>query len=344
MLRRRQDQEPRGNVSTATSDILNRVTEFFGGLAGAGLIAPPINRSELLRHLIAAFVGLLATLLPVALVSAAPQTVYFPSADGRTALVGYVFQPVGPGPWPAIVMLHGRGGPYSSNDNAGCTYVGATFASPCNAGSLSRRHMMWGEYWSARGFLALLPDSFGPRGKAHGFARFTHDDPDRAEVNEISVRPLDAEGALAYLRGLHEIIASQIYLQGWSNGGSTALNVMIRQENQQGSQQGHQAGYRGALVFYPGCGESALLAPALFVSAPIAMFLGSDDEEVSPIICQHVAERSRRDGNPIDVTIYAGATHDFDDPSARRQSAPGNQAAMDDALVKAIALVNGWKK
>ncbi|QAU47387.1 hypothetical protein EAS56_30080 [Bradyrhizobium guangzhouense] len=28
MLRRRQDQEPRGKVSTATSDILNRVTEF----------------------------------------------------------------------------------------------------------------------------------------------------------------------------------------------------------------------------------------------------------------------------------------------------------------------------
>ena len=301
-----------------------------------GVLALQMNRSGLLRYLIAVLIVHLATLLPAAVASAAPQTVYFPSADGRTGLVGYLFQPAGPGPWPAMVMLHGRGGPYSSNDNADCTYVGVTIVSPCNAGTLSRRHMMWGEYWSAHGFLALLPDSFGPRGKAHGFGRFTHDDSDRADVNELSVRPLDAEGALAYLRGRGDVVAGQIYLQGWSNGGSTALNVMIR--------QGHQAGYRGALVFYPGCGESALLAPTLFAGAPIAMFLGSDDEEVSPVICQHVAERSRHDGIPIDVTVYPGATHDFDDPSARRQSAPGNQAAMDDALVKAIAIVNGWKK
>lgn len=55
--------------------------------------------------------GLFAAWLSVAAAAAAPQTVYFPSADGRTALVGYVFQPTTPGPWPAIVMLHGRGGP-----------------------------------------------------------------------------------------------------------------------------------------------------------------------------------------------------------------------------------------
>jgi carboxymethylenebutenolidase len=300
------------------------------------VIALQTGRAKLLRQLIAALVSLLAMLLPVAVAVAAPQTVYFPSADGHTALTSYVFQPRTLGPWPAIVMLHGRGGPYSSNDNADCTYVGVNMASACNAGTLSRRHMMWGEYWSERGYLAVLPDSFGPRGKAHGFGRFTHDDPDRADVNELNVRPRDAEGALAYLRGRRDVIANQIYLQGWSNGGSTALNVMIR--------QGHEPGYRGALVFYPGCGEAALLAPTVFSAAPIAMFLGADDEEVSPIICQHVAERSRQDAIQIDVTVYPGATHDFDDPSARRQSAPGNQAAMDDALVRAIAIVNGWKK
>jgi carboxymethylenebutenolidase len=288
------------------------------------------------HHLIRILCTVISTLLFVAGAAGAPQTVYFPSADGHRTIVGYLFQPSTPGPWPAIVMLHGRGGPYSSNDNVDCTYVGVNIASPCNAGTLSRRHMMWGEFWSARGFVALLPDSFGPRGKAHGFGRFTHDDPDRADVNELNVRPLDAEGALAYLRGRGGVIARQIYLQGWSNGGSTALNVMIR--------QGHEAGYRGALVFYPGCGEAALLAPTVFADVPIAMFLGADDEEVSPIICQHVAERSRHDGIPIDVTVYPGATHDFDDPSARRQSGAGNQAAMDDALVKAIAIVNGWKK
>jgi carboxymethylenebutenolidase len=74
------------------------------------------------------------------------------------------------------------------------------------------------------------------------------------------------------------------------------------------------------------------------------MFLGADDEEVSPAICQHVADRSRQAGSPIDVTVYPGATHDFDEPSTRRQSALGNQAAMDDALVKAAGILDGWKK
>ncbi|MBR1086643.1 dienelactone hydrolase family protein [Bradyrhizobium manausense] len=303
---------------------------------------------RLLRQLL---VSLLAVLLPVVSAHAAPQTVYFPSADGHTSLTSYVFLPRTQGPWPAIVMLHGRAGPYSSNDNAGCTFVGAGNASPCNAGTLSKRHAMWGEYWSARGYLAILPDSFGPRGKAHGFGRFTHSDPDRAEVNETEVRPLDAEGTLAYLRGRGDVVPGQVYLQGWSNGGSTALNVIIRQESRQGSPQGNQQGnqqrnnaYRGALVFYPGCGQAALLASTIVTTVPIAMFLGADDEEVSPDICQHVADRSRQAGSPIDVTLYPGATHDFDEPSSSRQSTPGNQAAMNDALVKAAGILDRWKK
>lgn len=299
-----------------------------------------MNRSGLLRYLVTVFVAFLTMLLPHTVASAAPQTVYFPSADGRTALVGYLFQPSTPGPWPAIVMLHGRGGPYSSNVNADCTFVRAAAPSPCNAGSLSKRHMMWGDYWAERGYLALLPDSFGPRGKAHGFGRFTHDAPDRADVNELTVRPLDADGARNYLLGRGDVISWQIFLQGWSNGGSTALNVMIRQ----GSQQGNQAGYRGTIAFYPGCGEAALLAPTISTIIPIAMFLGADDEEVSPLICQHVAERSLQAGTRINVTLYPGATHDFDEPSSSRQARPGNQAAMNDALVKAVTILDGWKK
>lgn len=295
------------------------------------------GQGELPHHLTRILVGLIAMLLSVAAASAAPQTVSFRSGDGSTALVGYLFQPASPGPWPAIVMLHGRGGPYSSNDNANCTTVAANAPSPCNANTLSKRHVMWGEYWAERGYLALLPDSFGPRGKAHGFGRFTHDDPDRADVNEKTVRPLDAEGALAYLRSRNNVIGSRIFLQGWSNGGSTALNVMIRQGTQ-------AAGYRGALAFYPGCGQEALLLPMVSTTTPIAMFLGADDEEVSPVICQHVAERSLQEGTRIDVTVYPGATHDFDEPSSRRQSIPGNQAALGDVLVKAAAQLDRWKK
>ena len=43
-----------------------------------------------------------------------PETVHFPSLDGRTKLVGYLFKPLRriAGPPPAKVVLHGRAGPY----------------------------------------------------------------------------------------------------------------------------------------------------------------------------------------------------------------------------------------
>ena len=283
-------------------------------------------------------VRILACALPLSAAfaaQAAPETVYFRSTDGTTEIVGYLFQPATPPPHPAIVLLHGRAGPYSSNVNADCKLVARNAASRCSAATLSKRHQMWGEFWASRGVLALLPDSFGPRGKAHGFGRFTHDDPDRDSVNEKTVRPLDAEGALAFLRTRSDADPNRIFLQGWSNGGSTTLNVMIR--------QGGKGGFRAALAFYPGCGRLALLDNAVSATAPVAMFLAEDDEEVSPTICRHVADRSIDAGTSLTVTLYPGATHDFDDPGEKRQEVPGNAAAKADAMAKAAAVVDGMK-
>jgi dienelactone hydrolase len=272
----------------------------------------------------------------VAPARAEPETVYFPSADSKTQLVGYLFRPAGGGPRPAIVLLHGRAGPYSLNNNSECTFVTRTRSSPCNAGTLSKRHAMWGQYWADHGYVALLPDSFGPRGKGRGFGRFSHGDPDRESVNEKTVRPLDAEGALAYLRSRRDVVPDRIFLQGWSNGGSTTLNVMIR--------QGEQPGFRAGLAFYPGCGEAALLEPAVSTNVRIAMFLAEDDAEVPPDRCMQFADRSRAAGTRIDVKLYRGATHDFDDPGERRQSVSDNQAAKADAMAKAIAIVEAAGK
>ena len=281
-------------------------------------------------------IGVLIFMVLPQVALAAPDTVFFPSADGATELVAYLFRPTTPGSHPAVVMLHGRAGPYSANVSATCTLVSRGNPSVCDARSLSKRHAMWGQYWADRGYVALLPDSFGPRGKAHGFGRFTHEDADRADVNEVTVRPRDAEGALSWLRSQKDIVGERIFLQGWSNGGSTTLNVMQRQGSA-------ASGFRAALAFYPGCGPKALLAQILTTTAPITMFLGSDDEEVSPERCKDVAERSVAAGSKIDVVLYPGATHDFDDPGPRRQSVAANSAAQADALIRAIAFVEAVK-
>jgi dienelactone hydrolase len=263
---------------------------------------------------------------------AEPQTVYFASADGRTQLVGYLFAPQTAGPHPAVVMLHGRGGPYSSDVNEACTLVAKDNSSPCNASSLSKRHVAWGAYWADHGYLALLPDSFGPRNKAHGFGRFTHDDPDRDDVNEQTVRPLDAEGALKYLQSRRDVASGRIFLQGWSNGASTALNVMYRQ----GSLP--SGGFRAAMASYPGCGPRALISQDYKTGSPVTVFLGSEDEEVSPAVCHRVLDSAKNNGSPIEVVDYAGATHDFDDPGKKRQSIEANRSAREDILRRASGL------
>jgi dienelactone hydrolase len=281
-------------------------------------------------------VALVLPLLAATSAMAEPETVYFKSADGVTESVGYLFKPAGDGPHPAIVLLHGRAGPYSANANQDCTLVARGVTSPCNAATLSKRHRMWGEFWAEHGVLALLPDSFGPRGKAHGFPRFSHGDADRDSVNEKTVRPLDAEGALAFLAARDDVDSKRVFLQGWSNGGSTTLNVMIR--------QGEKSGFRAALAFYPGCGKAALLERTIRTATPIWMFLGAADEEVSPAICQKVAERSIEAGTKLTVTLYPGATHDFDDPGDKRQDVEANRDAKKDAMQKAAGVVEGFER
>jgi len=263
---------------------------------------------------------------------AEPETVYFVSADGRTQLTGYLFVPPAAGPNPAVVMLHGRGGLYSSNVNQACTLVAKDNNSPCNASTLSKRHAAWGAYWAARGYLALLPDSFGPRNKARGFARFTHDDPDRDDVNERTVRPLDAEGALKYLQSRPDVTQGRIFLQGWSNGASTALNVMYRQTSLPAS------GFRAAIALYPGCGPRALISQDYKAASPVTVFLASADEEVSPAVCHRVLDAAQSKDQPVKIVEYAGATHGFDDPGKTRQSVDANSAAREDVMRQASAL------
>jgi len=279
----------------------------------------------------------LALTVASAVADAAPRTEHFPAADGHTELVGYLFAPEGPGPHPAIVLLHGRGGPYSSNVSERCTVVARDRESPCNAATLSRRHRRWGDYWAGHGYVALLVDSFGPRGRAHGYGRFTHDDPDRDAVNERTVRPLDAEGALAWLAARPDVQPDRVMLQGWSNGASTALNTMLRQAAGQAVDKTRR--FRAALAFYPGCGPRALLARRVAVDAPVWVFLGASDEEVSPRVCAETLVHAA--GGPVSVTTYPGATHDFDDPGKARQSEPANRDAKADAMARAAVLLDG---
>jgi dienelactone hydrolase len=104
-------------------------------------------------------------------------------------------------------MIHGRAGAYSAN-------VKGRY----DASTLSQRQVAWGELWAAQGYIARQVDGFGPRGHAQRFPRFSYETRP-AELNEMTVRPLDAYRALAYLRTRPDVDSDRIGLQGWAAWG-----------------------------------------------------------------------------------------------------------------------------
>ncbi|MGH6712757.1 MAG: dienelactone hydrolase family protein [Bradyrhizobium sp.] len=269
-----------------------------------------------------AFVALTADAAAASL----PERVTFASADGRTTLVGYVFEPERPHParTPAVVMMHGRAGAYSSLARG-----------RYGASTLSKRHQQWGHIWAQQGYLAILVDAFGPRGYPDGFPRFSYDSRPE-ELNEVTVRPLDAYGALAYLRTRGDVVADRVALQGWSNGASATLATMS--VTAPGiSAPTPSTGFRAALAFYPACGLKGQFTDGIKPYAPVRVFHGSADEETSPRRCADLVSKSQAIGGDIQVQLYPGATHGFDDPSPSRQDEEANASATRDATARAIA-------
>jgi len=256
-----------------------------------------------------------------------PETVHFLSADGKTTLTGYLFLPATRRATraPAVVMMHGRAGPYSLNVKA---------TGPYDATTLSRRHVQWGEIWSNLGYVAVLVDGFGPRGFAGGFGPHSiNERPD--EVNEVTVRPLDAYGALAWLRSRPDVAADRIGLQGWSNGGSATL-AAIATDAPGIAEHTPVAGFRAGLVFYAGCGlRGAYKEQGYKPYTTVLEFHGTADEETGFNTCRRLVDRSRAAGGDIELVSYDGATHDFDDPGRNRQSVPANQPARTDSIARA---------
>ena len=250
-----------------------------------------------------------------------PETVSFPSRDGGIRLVGYLFKPERPGVYPAVVMLHGRSGLYSSLRRG--TYTVET---------LTLRHTMWGYFWAQRGYLALHVDSFGPRGYPDGFPRHSYDQRP-PEVSEQFVRPLDAYGALDYLRTRGDVVADRIGLQGWSNGGMTLLSAMG--QTPPGMRNPTPvSGFRAALALYPSC-RAQMRQGDYRPYASLMLLAAGDDDEVSPAVCQAMVERLRARGESVEFGYYEGAHHSYDDPGKHKQSHGPNRVALQDTLRRA---------
>jgi len=129
-------------------------------------------------------------------------------------LTALLYRPDGPGPFPAVVLLHGCSG-------------------------IIRTELAWASEIQKMGYAALIVDSFRPRGHTEictDFRRVT-----RGE------RVLDAYGALRWLRAQPFVDANRIAVAGWSNGAFAALQVL------DAARERPAEGFRAAVAVYPDC-------------------------------------------------------------------------------------------
>jgi dienelactone hydrolase len=253
-------------------------------------------------------------------------TCAFAACAGTTAVVTKVggvvdqipietMKPDGPGPFPAVVIMHD------------CSGLGGR-----SSGAPDR----WGRELVKRGYVVVIPDSFGGRGFPNGVC--TDASPKRSDVSPAN-RVRDAYGALAHARTLPYVDGKHVGLMGGSHGGATTLASMLAPDTDM-DPLAHEkrAGFVAAVALYPAC------APGLRVwrnasgvyrpIAPLLILIGEMDDWTPADACKRLTEAAQTAGYPVTIKIYPGAHHSFDSanpvryvPTRINANAPGGRGA-----------------
>jgi dienelactone hydrolase len=195
-------------------------------------------------------------------------------------LSALMYRPPGTGPFPALVLMHGCGGLVTNQG-----YVTASY-----------RH--WAELLALEGYVALLVDSFGPRGYR--------------SICELQVRPIrqsreradDIYAAREWLAAQSYVARDRIGVIGWSNGASGTLYGMRESRPRRG--------IRAAVAFYPGCRTLARSKTPYRPYAPLLILAGEADDWTPAQPCVELVEIARKQGAAMEIVTYPGAHHSFD--------------------------------
>jgi len=232
-------------------------------------------------------VGILLVAMAVLTVSGArgatapPVDVSFLDDARKLQLTGHLYEPDGPGPYPAVVMMHGCGGIGSNQHD-------------------------WGRRLQAWGYVALIVDSFGPRGKTNICDDFS--------VDPRFARMPDAFVAKSFLMSQAFVDGRRIALMGWSHGGWTTLFAV---------DDIYLAGMRSTpftavIAFYPSC-----LKLMQRVNAPLLILIGEDDDWTAASACRNMLRSTElwegKTAANITLKVYPGAHHGFDQRQPLRQ-------------------------
>lgn len=232
-------------------------------------------------HRIAAAV-MAATLLAGCAAHTARENVRFRNATpgAPVAIEATLIRPAGPGPFPAVVQLHGCGG-------------------------IDAQSFRWARWLADRGYVALMVDSFGPR-RNKGDCRSGPDDP------PITARFDDAFGALRYLQSQTYVRADRVAAIGWSQGGVYAMAVINGPSLERARRRGVSlpaTGFAAGIGVYPG-GCFSLVKEQ--VVRPLLVLIGEADDWTPAAKCREMVEAMRSRGADATIVAYPGAYHYFD--------------------------------
>jgi dienelactone hydrolase len=210
----------------------------------------------------------------------------FPSS-GAPAMA--LYKPEGKGPFPALVLVH--------------QCAGLSTGTRQNASMLA-----WAKEAVARGYVALLIDSLGPRGVAmvcYG---------PKGGVN-FARGVKDALQAAEHLRRFDFVDPERVAIAGFSWGAMVALLASSRLWSD-ALAPGKR--FAAAVSFYPGCFtiRPPFGAPYEIVNAdlerPVLVLMGEKDNETPAGECVAKLERAKNGGAPVQWHVYPEATHCWD--------------------------------
>jgi dienelactone hydrolase len=206
--------------------------------------------------------------------------------DGELTLQGMLYRPAGPGPYPAVVALHGCGG---LDDHR-----------PAH----EQRYGAWAKVLTAEGFVVIFPDSFGSRGLGP-----------QCRVRQTKVRPSrervsDANAARHWLQTQNFVRPDHISLLGWSDGGIATLWA-VRPNAAPGDAS---TDFRSAVALYPGC--QRLRETAWAARVPTLILIGAADDWTLASTCQQMVAGARGRSARAEIVVYPGAHHEFDRPDS----------------------------
>ncbi len=215
------------------------------------------------------------------------------AGDAHIQMPAHWFRAAVVGPAPAVLLLHGCGGPYAD-------------APPQR---LSARMREYAAILNSEGFHVLITDSLSPRGERELCTQ-------RVGARKVTQtqRRRDALGALQWLSNQPEVDARRLGLLGWSNGGSNVLSA-TNGRHPEVAAANVKASF--AAAFYPGCEDD--LKRGYQATAPLLMLVGEADDWTPAAPCQTLAARAGAPGTPgVQIETYAGAYHGFDGTAALR--------------------------